>query len=165
MRKLTFLPVLFAFVACQSGPSSSTSAAQLDLSTCDQFGAGVKDADAVAIDAILADPKKYDGQTLRFSGPIQSICQTKGCWMRVGADDQMGGQNVFIKFKDYAFFMPLDGAGRTAVVEGTVAIKEIPVDQIKHYLEDAGKKDEAAKVTQPQIQVTCMASGVALGKR
>lgn len=165
MRKLTFLPVLFAFVACQSGPTSSTSAVQIDLTTCDRFGAEVKEGDAVAVAEILANPKKYEGQTLRFAGPIQAICQTKGCWMRVGNDDQMGGQNVFIKFKDYAFFMPLDGAGRTALVEGTVKVQEIPVDQIKHYLEDAGKHDEAAKITQPQIQLTCMASGVALVKR
>ena len=164
MRKLTFLPVLFAFAACQSGPNSPRMI-HVDLTTCDQFGAGVNAGDGVVVSEIIADPKRYEGQTLRFAGPAQSICQTKGCWMRVGGDDRMGGQNVFIKFKDYAFFMPKDGSGRTALVEGKVKIEEIPVDRIKHYLEDAGKTDEAAKVTQPQIQVTCEASGVALVKR
>jgi hypothetical protein len=165
MRKLTFLPVLFAFVACQSGPQTpATSAAQIDLANCDQFGDGVKQADAVPIGEVVANPAKYDGKTIRMVGEIRAVCQTKGCWMRVGNDDKNGGQNVFVKFKDYAFFMPKDGAGRTAVIEGPVAVKMIPVEQMRHYLEDAGKHDEAMKITEPQPQLTCEASAVALSK-
>jgi hypothetical protein len=71
---------------------------------------------------------------------------------------------VMVKFKDYAFFMPKDASGRTAIVEGTMAMKQETVEQTRHYLEDAGKTDEAKKVTEGRKLFHFMASGVAIQK-
>ncbi|MGE3174064.1 MAG: DUF4920 domain-containing protein [Planctomycetota bacterium] len=145
-----------------SSTSSSTAAAAVafDPQKFDQFGAGVDSADAVPVERVLAAPQDFVGKSLRLRGPVQSVCQTKGCWMRIGGDP-----NVFVKFKDYGFFVPLDAEGRDAILEGELAIKEQSVAERRHYLEDAGKYDEAAKVTEPLRTVTFMATGVALAKR
>jgi hypothetical protein len=71
---------------------------------------------------------------------------------------------VMVKFKDYGFFVPKDASGRTAIVEGVMAFKQETVEQTRHYLEDAGKHDEAAKITEGRKLYTFMASGVAIEK-
>ena len=76
-----------------------------------------------------------------------------------------GNNEVFVKFVDYAFFMPLQCETREAILEGEFSFEETPIAELKHYLEDEGKHDEAAKVTQPKLQMKVMAAGVALRKR
>ena len=61
--------------------------------------------------------------------------------MRIGSDP-----NVFVKFKDYAFFVPKDASGRTTIVEGTMTMKQETVEQTRHYLEDAGRHEEACSL-------------------
>ena len=151
--KQTLLAVSFlALAACQS--------AKLDRANYDTFGAPIELDGAVPVAQALAAPENFTGRTVRLVGPVDSVCQTKGCWMKVGA----GEQSVFVKFKGYAFFVPKDAAGRDVVFEGELSVKELSVAEQRHYLEDAGKKDEAAKVTEPKLDVTFMASGVALAK-
>ena len=110
-------------------------------------------------------PKRMEGvQSLKIKlqGKIGAVCQKKGCWMTM---DLGNGQTMRIKFKDYAFFVPLDVAGATAVVEG-VATKEVVSEaERKHYMEDAGKsKDEIAKVQGEQSTMTFEAEGVLITK-
>lgn len=135
--------------------------AKLDETIYDHFGTGITKGDKpAALADVLKNPEAFTGKTVRIAGPITAICQTKGCWMHLG--DQ--NPPVMVKFKDYAFFMPKDASGRTAIVEGTMAMKQETVAQTKHYLEDAGKLDEAAKVTEGRKLYTFMASGVAIQK-
>ncbi len=150
MKHLYILPLVLWLAACGSGPEY------------DQFGGGADiGAGQTPIERALASPDDFIGKPVRLVGQIQSVCKKKGCWMRVG-DDQ---QTVFVRFKDYAFFVPLDAAGRKVVLEGQMSIKTQSVAQVKHYLEDAGKVQEAAKVTQPRKVVSFMATGVAIQKR
>ncbi len=145
--KQTLLAVsLLVLAGCQSGPKYET------------FGAPIELDGAVPVGDVLAAPENFTGRPIRITGPIDSVCQTKGCWMKVGAKEP----TVFVKFKDYGFFVPKDAAGRDVVFEGELKVKEISVAEQRHYLEDAGKKDEAAAVTKPKLEVTFMASGVAL---
>lgn len=177
MRNPSFLLFLFLLPACQPAEGSGTApakppaalpqaegpaAATLDAGSYDQFGAGVREGATVSVADVLKDPKAYDGKELRVSGTVREVCQTKGCWMRVGGEGKEA--QVFVKFKDYGFFVPKDAAGREAVLEGVVTIREVPVEEVKHYLEDAGKAEEAAKVTEPAKEVRVMAAGVAMSK-
>jgi hypothetical protein len=93
-------------------------------------------------------------------GKIQSVCQKKGCWMRL---DKGNGENMMVTFKDYGFFMPKDCAGKTAVMKGIAYYDTISIDMLKHYAEDAGKpQSEIDKISQPEIAVSFEASGVIL---
>jgi hypothetical protein len=134
---------------------------KLDEAKYDHFGTGITEGTNVPVLEAMKDPAKYTGKTIRLEGTVNEICQVKGCWMYLGE----ASKPVMVKFKDYAFFMPKDGAGRTAIVEGTMAMKQETVEQTKHYLEDAGKHEEAAKVTEGRRIYTFMAAGVALQKK
>lgn len=95
-----------------------------------------------------------------IEGKVQSVCQKKGCWMRI---EKGNGENMMVTFKDYGFFMPKDCAGKTAVMKGVAYYDTISVDMLKHYAEDAGKPQaEIGKITEPEIAVSFEASGVVL---
>ena len=126
----------------------------------EHFGAGACDGPVVEVAGVLRDPDAYADADLRLAGPIAAVCLKKGCWMRLGDDER----NVFVKFKDYGFFVPLDCAGRTAVLEGQLAVETQSVADVKHYLEDEGKHEEAAKVTEPRKVLSFVATGVAIRK-
>ena len=78
--------------------------------------------------------------------------------MNVVSDD---GESMFVKFKDYGFFMPLDLAGQEVVMNG-VAFKEVTsVEELQHYAEDEGLSQvEIAKITEPKEEFKFMATGV-----
>ena len=98
-------------------------------------------------------------ENVQFVSTIESVCKKKGCWMKV--DLGKGEEQSFVRFKDYGFFMPLDGEKANVVVHGKAFVSEVSVDKLRHYAEDAGKsKDEIAKITKPQLQYNFEADGV-----
>jgi len=130
------------------------------LAGWDAFGAPIVSAarvtDAKGFAQVAMDPAAYDGQNMRIVGVVEEVCQTKGCWMTFSAGDQV----MRIKFTDYAFFMPMDCAGREAIVDGTFAIEMTPAAEAAHYLEDAGRMEEAALITEDVQTLTFMADSV-----
>jgi len=88
--------------------------------------------------------------------------QAKGCWINIVSEDA-AKPSMFVKFKDYGFFMPKDIAGKEVIMEG-YAFKEVTsVDELRHYAEDEGKsKEEIAAITEPVEELKFMASGVLL---
>lgn len=100
-------------------------------------------------------------ENVQFVSTIESVCKKKGCWMKV--DLGKGEEQSFVRFKDYGFFMPLDGEKANVIVHGKAFVSEISVEKLRHYAEDAGKsKEEIAKITQPQLQYNFEADGVYL---
>lgn len=132
--------------------------AKLDDKAFAHFGEGVHAGKSLTVAEVLAEPEAFDGKQIRVTGNINSVCQTKGCWMYVGE----AKSEIMVRFKDYGFFMPLDSAGKQVVFEGVFKITEQSVAQQKHYLEDAKKPEEAAKVTTPKKVFGFMAQGVAI---
>ncbi len=91
------------------------------------------------------------------SGTISEVCQAAGCWVKL---KNPNGEDVFVKFKDH-FTIPLDMAGKNAIVHGTASRKTISVEERKHLAEDAGKTaDEIAKITSPKKEVRIDATGI-----
>ena len=176
MRALTFVSVLSlaAVMAAQTpltpalplvpaapqGQDAKPAPKKLDEKLYEHFGDGITEGAATPLADVLKKPEDFTGKVVRIEAPITAVCQTKGCWMHLGAQTPP----VMVKFKDYAFFVPKDASGRTTIVEGTMSMKQETVEQTKHYLEDAGKKDEAAKVTEGRKLYHFMASGVAIQK-
>ena len=91
-------------------------------------------------------------------GRVESVCQKKGCWMNIVSED---GKSIFVKFKDYGFFMPLDIVGQEVVMNG-IAYKEVTsVEELKHYAEDEGlPREEIENIIVPKEEFKFMASGV-----
>ncbi|NMH86507.1 DUF4920 domain-containing protein [Flavivirga algicola] len=122
----------------------------------------------IADDAIAATSMAYHYKTMNAGDSINSkmiakvtgVCQAKGCWMTLNLDDN---KEVMVKFKDYGFFVPKDIAGKEVIVNGKAYIKEIPVDELKHYAEDAGKSAEAIEaITASKRTYSFEADGVLL---
>ena len=96
----------------------------------------------------------------KIEAPINAACQKKGCWMTLDMGDE---QEMLVRFKDYGFFVPLDCAGNTAIIEGTASVETISVEELQHYAEDEGKSaEEIAAITEPETQMTFEATGVAI---
>ena len=111
--------------------------------------------DAAEMREILAESGRSN---LRFEGEIVSTCPKKGCWMDVAS----GEDTVFVRFLDYGFFVPTDGAeGKKTTVEGEAFYDTLTVDMRRHYAEDAGaSKEEIAAITEPELKLAFMATGV-----
>jgi hypothetical protein len=148
--------------ATPAAASQGPAAPKLDPAAWDHFGDGIgyANAGATKLADVLANPAAFTGKTVRIEAPVTAVCQTKGCWMHLGEQQPP----VMVKFKDYAFFVPKDASGRNAVVEGVMTLKQETVEQTRHYLEDAGKHDEAQKITEGRKLYHFMASGVAMAK-
>ena len=103
------------------------------------------------------DFKNTSVQT-KLEGKIISTCPKKGCWIEMKIDDK----DVFVKFKDYGFFVPKSGMeGKKAIIQGLASIDTVSVKDLKHYAEDAGKsKSEIEKITSPEIKISFLAEGV-----
>ena len=46
-----------------------------------------------------------DSLQTQMVGEIKEVCQAKGCWMKVKLESN---EEVFVRFKDYGFFVPKD---------------------------------------------------------
>ena len=64
---------------------------------------------------------------------LHKLCQ-KGCWMDVKVAE---GDTMMVRFKDYGFFVPKEGAEDLGtIMYGTAKMDTISVDLLRHYAED-----------------------------
>lgn len=126
------------------------------------FGDGVTKGNVITakeVNAKLGDSVKKD---MKITGVVTSVCQSKGCFMNL---EMPNGETMFVNFKDYAFFMPKDIAGKTVVLDGFAERKETSVEDLQHFAEDAKKsKEEIAKITKPKKEIVFEAKGVVILK-
>ncbi len=117
-----------------------------------------------AIEATLLSEKLGTKKSLttRVTGIVEDVCQAKGCWMKITTEN---GHSMRVTFKDYAFFVPKDIAGKRVTFEGIASKKETSVAELKHYAQDAGEPEaDIAKISKPEYELTFEASGVIVGK-
>lgn len=126
-----------------------------------EFGAGVK-AETVLSAAEMGEA--YNGlgveDTLStgFEAEVVEVCQVKGCWMKLSLE---GDRTAMVKFKDYAFFVPKDLAGKKVIVEGKAFVDMMSVEDRKHFAEDGGSTQaEIDAITEPEKTLSFEASGV-----
>jgi len=70
-------------------------------------------------------------------------------------------EKVFVKFKDYGFFMPLNAKNEEVIVNGKAFLSVESVDELKHYAKDAGKSQAAIdSIQSPITTYAFLADGV-----
>ena len=96
----------------------------------------------------------------KVEGEIIDVCPKKGCWMNV----KVAEDTLFVKFKDYGFFVPTDGVqGKKVYMSGEIFKDTISVARLRHYAEDAKKPEsEILSITEPQFMLNMIADGVAI---
>ena len=127
------------------------------------FGEPISEKGAISYDKLLAQMDKKGGvENVKVEGKVEGVCQKKGCWMTIVSENPED-EVMFVKFKDYGFFMPLNLSGQKVVMHGNAFIEETSVDELKHLAEDAGKSEaEIAKITKPKKEFKFLADGVVI---
>lgn len=158
MKKLQFLAFLMVVVCISACKQADTNAGETS------FGAGVtKPEAAVSFADVAFHLNSVDSVNVVMKAEVNEVCQAKGCWMNLTDPAKATSEELFVKFKDYAFFVPKDIAGREVIVEGVAYKEETSVEELRHYAEDAGKTaEEIAAITEPVTEKKFMATGVLL---
>ncbi len=125
------------------------------------FGKKIVTDDAVIAKSMAAHyetMQQGDSIDAKMKAKVTEVCQAKGCWMTLDLGED---KKVMVKFKDYGFFVPTDIAGKEVVINGKAYVKEVSVDEQRHYAEDAGKSaEEIAAITAPKRTYSFEADGV-----
>lgn len=163
--KITLLSAL-VFFSCKNAETDKKEVkTKNEIAQFDSFGEKIEENNALSKEEMMA---KFEGMNVgdtiqvKFASKINDVCSKKGCWMKLPLNENT---ETMVRFKDYGFFMPLDSKDKEVIVEGIAFVKETPVDELKHYAEDAGKtKEEIAKITAPKIEYAFEAHGVLMRK-
>lgn len=130
------------------------------------FGDSITNEGAISAAEMMAkynDLKEGDTLNVKFTTSIDEVCQKKGCWMTLDLGNE---KQAFVKFKDYAFFVPMNAQESEAVVNGKAFVSVTSVNELKHYAKDEGKSQEAIdSITEPKVTYSFMADGVLIAKK
>ena len=160
------LVLSLAVVACKNANESkenediATTETEEIATNYQSFGEEITDENVLTKEEMISkyqNLKEGDTVDVKFTSKVNSVCQSKGCWMRL----DMGDNESFVKFKDYGFFMPKDIAGQEVIVDGKAFVEKTSVEDLKHFAEDAGKsKEEIDAITEPKLTLSFLSSGV-----
>lgn len=152
--------LIISIISCKGQVSTDLSAGSYQ-----SFGTKITDKNAISKEEISSKYetlKSGDTINIKFKSKINSVCQNKGCWMKLELADK---KETFVKFKDYAFFMPKDSKNKEVIVNGKAFVSEESVADQKHYAGDAGKpQSEIDKITTIKKTLSFTADGVLIKK-
>lgn len=157
MKLLAYLMVFTFIFSCSEQKDE-------DVKMIDEyasFGKEITADGAISQEEMLAKFNELqvgDTATIKFASKVNSVCQAKGCWMKLALDPET---ETMVKFKDYDFFVPKDIAESDAIVEGKAYKEEMTVEDQQHYAKDAGKsEEEIAAITESKMVYNFEAEGV-----
>ena len=145
--------VIFLLVAS----FTATAGAPSEIPPGSDFGAGLTLSELTSLAEVARAPEKFEARPVLLRGRISDVCQRKGCWVVL----RDGGEQVRVRFHDYAFFLPTDVAGSEAFVEGLVNVEELSQKAARHYATESVDGDPDS-ITGPQREVGLTATGVRL---
>jgi hypothetical protein len=129
------------------------------------FGDSISADKAITNEEMLVQYDKLkpgDTLNIKFKSKIKSVCQKKGCWMTL---ELHSGKEAFVKFKDYAFFVPKNAQNGEVIVNGKAFVSIETVEELKHYAKDEGKSQAAIdSIVAPKTNYSFMADGVLIKK-
>ena len=141
---LTIFFTLLTIFSCNNNDVYFNYGGQIDLADESIFFSSIED----------------DLSISKVEGEIVDVCPKKGCWMNV----KVAEDTLFVKFKDYGFFVPTDGVqGKKVYMSGEIFKDTISVARLRHYAEDAKKPEsEIMSITEPEFMLNMIADGVAI---
>ncbi len=161
MKKIVyFIICFFALTSCKKETSSTNSTNEYAL-----FGDSISSDKAISNEDMLVQYYKLkpgDTLNIKFKSKIKNVCQKKGCWMTL---ELPSGKEAFVKFKDYAFFVPKNAQNEDVIVNGKAFVSIESVEELKHYAKDEGKSQAAIdSIVAPKTNYSFMADGVLIKK-
>ncbi len=167
--RIALFAITVLFYACgapdsdQAQESDSDPAKVVELPTVHYYGDSITADGALSPHDMLSMMEGHDSLEVKLRANINQTCKMKGCWMTLDMGDD---QEMRVRFKDYGFFVPKEGAeGKEAIIEGVAFVDTITVEHLRHLAEDAGKSaDEIAAINQPEVSVNFEARGVIISE-
>ena len=160
---LSFVAVLF--FACDSDADHSESGETTNTAKVEKdnhFGKTIDATNAIDYKELASKMADSDSLAVKVKATVNAVCQSKGCWMNI-ASPNSEGEEMFVQFEDYKFFMPKDIAGREVIVDGYAYRDVTSVEDLKHFAKDEGKsQEEIDAITEPVEELKFLASGVIL---
>ena len=138
MKKIIFAVSTLLLFACSNNEQPEQTTENIEV-TITKHGENITEEGAITVAEFLAQFKGKDSLETKLMANIKEVCQKKGCWMMLDLGNDM---EMRVTFKDYGFFMPKDGAGRLAYVQGVAKIDTTSIEELKHYLQDANASQE-----------------------
>ena len=165
MKRIVLLGLAIALFSCNKKQEEVKNEAVAEKINYAVFGDSITDAEALTSAEMMAkfkEMKEDDTLNVKFKSKINGVCQKKGCWMTMDLGEE---KEAFVKFKDYAFFVPMNAENQDAVISGKAFVSVETVADLKHYAKDAGKSQAAIdSITEPKITYSFMADGVLIKK-
>ena len=126
------------------------------------YGNEVKSSGAVAVAELPQLLKNEQPQIVKVQGTVTDVCPKMGCWLSL---QMPNNTTVFVKMKDYGFFVPTALKGRTVVMDAEARILTTSVEELRHYAEDAKKsQQEIDAIKTPKEEIRLTASGITVVK-
>lgn len=166
MKNYILLAIFFiALTSCKDEPKRTVESPAKEITqvTYKSFGKEIVADDAISATSMFShytEMNTGDSINAKVTANVKEVCQAKGCWMKLSLDN---GDLMMVKFKDYGFFMPKNIAGKEVIINGKAFVKEVSVEEQRHYAEDGGESKEAiATITEPKKTYSFEADGVLL---
>lgn len=155
VQYIAIATILLSFGACSSNQETNDN---------DGFGvygdSTTNKENAVAVNTLPELLAGMDSISCKLEGDISGVCQTKGCWMTMPISEE---DDLFIKFKDYGFFVPMNAESRNAVIDGIAYVDTVSINELKHRAQDAKKdQEEIDAIDKEKVEYTFMATGVVI---
>jgi len=164
MRELSIIIGLLILMSCAEQNTkqeviNADDSGSVEVAEDMYFGDKIDEEGAIDVKALYAQLETVDSIEVKLATTIIETCTKKGCWMTVNLED---GKDMMVRFKDYGFFVPLEGMqGKSTIFEGYAYTETVSVEDLQHYAEDAGEDEKAiAAIKQPEVALTFLASGV-----
>lgn len=164
LKKISGLLLLvLLFTACGQAPPTEAEAPANEEQEGKIFGENINLEGAIPYAQLAEKMGDADSIQIKVQGTVNEVCQKKGCWMTIVKDNGSEGEELFVKFKDYGFFVPFDISGRQIVMDGYAYREVTSVEELKHYAEDGKEPQEVIDaITEPKEEFKFLASGVLL---
>lgn len=126
------------------------------------FGSSISTENAIPVADLSRILKDDQLHPVKVTGIVTDVCPKKGCWLSLQMPDN---NKVFVKMKDYSFFVPVELIGKTVVVDAEAKVIKTSVDELKHYAEDAKKtQEEIDAIKEPKEEIRLTANGIVIVK-
>jgi len=168
MKKLvSFIIVVSVLAACNTNSKNENSSEDKVVEVKEElvraedghYGEEINEEGVVEMSDFLTQIEMNDSLFVKIKGTIEKTCKMKGCWMTVETGE---GETMRVSFKDYGFFVPMEGMeGKEVIIEGMAKKKLTSVQELKHYAQDGGAtKKELEAITEDSEELTFVANGV-----
>jgi len=167
MNKIGFFLIGLLIIGCKKVTNTEESILLSDVNVEEyqDFGHKIKTERIIEKNDIASLYEKIgtgDTVEVAFKSTVHSVCKAKGCWMRLAIGNE---QEVMVRFKDYSFFVPKNIENDSVIVQGKAFVKEMTVEDQRHFAIDAGKtQEEIAAIVIPKKTFSFIADGVLIKK-